>query len=274
MRPEPGDKKIQVTVADVTKGVRAVGVVPGDTVMFHSSLSSMGEVVGGSNTVIEGFLQAVGPRGTVAVPTLWWNGTQDIAEWDCESSPSYPGIITEVFRQRPDSIRSNNPTHSISAIGARAAELTADHGARGLRPCMYGDMAFAAASPWERLYEWNAAYCFVGVDFTVNTMAHYCQCRLLEWVLSQIPKEQHDALEARIHRWQKPGVWPSFNFQLMGEHLAELGLVRFGRIGSATIRCIRARIMVDTILKTLQSEGEKWFTQPEFVPWWQEALGR
>ena len=44
---------------------------------------------------------------------------------------------------------------------------------------MYGDTAFAEASPWERLYQWNAHYCFVGVDFTVNTMGHYCQCRLI-----------------------------------------------------------------------------------------------
>ncbi|MCE5215438.1 AAC(3) family N-acetyltransferase, partial [bacterium] len=138
MRPEPGDKSLQVTADDVAAGLRSVGVSRGDLVMFHSSLSSMGHVCGGPNTVIEGFLQAVGPEGTVAVPTLWWNGTQDLADWDCATSPSYPGIITEVFRQRPDSLRSNNPTHSISAIGPRAAELTADHGKWGLRPCMYG----------------------------------------------------------------------------------------------------------------------------------------
>jgi len=54
--------------------------------------------------------------------------------------------ITEAFRQRTDSIRSDNPTHSVSAIGARAVELTADHGKWGLRPCMYRDEAFAAVT--------------------------------------------------------------------------------------------------------------------------------
>jgi aminoglycoside 3-N-acetyltransferase len=288
MQPEPGDKSVEVTADDVAAGVRSVGVDRGDMVMFHSSLSSMGHVSGGANTVIEGFLQAVGPEGTVAVPTLWWNGTQDLADWDYENSPSYPGIITEVFRQRPDSVRSNSPTHSVSAIGPRAVELTADHGQWGLRPCMFGDAAFAAASPWERLYQWDAHYAFLGVDFTVNTMAHHCQCLLIEQALAAAPADRRADLDRRISRFadvqeyyrqSQAGeevtvvfLFPLFSFQRMGEYLAELGLVRFGRIGSATIRAIRSRAMVDTILATLRAEPETWLAEP-FLTWWREARG-
>lgn len=287
MEPEPGDRTVEVRVEDVASGLASVGVTPGDTVMFHSSLSSMGHVIGGPNTVIEGFLQAVGPEGTVACPTLWWTGKQDLADWDCETSPSYPGIITETFRQRPDSIRSNNPTHSVSAIGRRAAELTADHGAWGLRPCIFGDRAFAEASPWERLYQWNAAYCFLGVDFTVNTMGHYCETRFVEWALQQAPPDRREALESRLWRLETltrhypqivsgskdlPAlVWARYPFKTMGERLAEMGLVQFGNIGSATIRCIRAGVMVDNILTILKSEPEQWFSQPEFLQWLQDA---
>lgn len=288
MRPEPGDKSLTVAAADVAAGVREVGVQPGDVVMFHSSLSSMGTVVGGPNTVIEGFLQAVGPEGTVAVPTLWWNGSQDLSEWDYDNSPSYPGIITETFRQRPDSIRSNNPTHSVSAIGPRAAEMTADHGKWGLRPCLFGDAAFAAASPWEKLYQWDAHYCFLGVDFTVNTMGHYCQSVLVEWALAQAPESRRADLDARVSRWEavldyyqrsRAGesaaanfTWPGYDFRLMGERLAELGLVRFSKIGSATLRAIRSRTMVDTIIETLKSEPWQWFSEP-FLSWWHYAMG-
>jgi len=288
MDPERGDKQVKVTADTVAQGLREVGVVPGDTVMFHSSLSSMGDVVGGPNTVIEGFLQAVGPEGTVACPTLWWTGKQNLADFDANTSPSYPGIITETFRQRPDSIRSNNPTHSVSAIGKRAAELTADHGAYGLRHCVYGDKAFAEASPWQRLYDWNAAYCFIGVDFTVNTMGHYCEVRFQEWALQQAPPEQREALAARLWdlemlvKWYPmlssgdpnvpPLVWARYPFQKMGERLAEMGLVRFGKIGSATLRCIRAQVMVDNILAILKAEPEEWFSVPSFLEWLHDAL--
>jgi aminoglycoside 3-N-acetyltransferase len=288
MDPEPGDKQITVTADDIAAALHEVGIVAGDTAMFHSSLSSMGNVVGGPNTVIEGFLQAVGPEGTVACPTLWWQGKENLADFDINTSPSYPGLITETFRRRPDSIRSNSPTHSVSAIGKRAAELTADHGAYGLRPFVFGDTTFAEASPWQRLYDWNAAYCFIGVDFTVNTMAHLCEARFQEWALQQAPPEKREGLLARVWRLETiikyyplissgspevpPLVWARFPFQAMGERLAEEGLVRFGQIGSATLRCIRTQDMVDRTLEILKAEPEQWLTVPEFLEWLHEAL--
>jgi aminoglycoside 3-N-acetyltransferase len=273
MRPEPGDRSIDVHRHDVTAAAQAVGIVPGDTVMFHSSLSSMGNVVGGPDAVIDGFLDAVGPEGTVAAPTLWYHHTDPpmrIEDWDIDRSPSYPGLITETFRQRPDSIRSDNPTHSVSAIGARAEELTRDHGKLGLRPCIFGDTAFARESPWQRLYEWNAAYCFIGVDFTVNTMGHLIETLFVERALERCPPGRRAELEAQVRRFGKPGVWPRHSFQGMGERLAQMGLVRFGQLGSATLRCIRARAMADNALAILTAEPDAWFDD-EFRAWLAKA---
>jgi aminoglycoside 3-N-acetyltransferase len=270
---EIGNKSIRVHRDDVADGARSVGIVPGDTMMFHSSLSSMGTVVGGPDTVIDGFLDAVGPEGTVAVPTLWFHHTDppmQLEDFDIDTSPSYPGAITEHFRQRPDSVRSNNPTHSISAIGARAEELTRDHGKAGLRLCVFGNTAFAAESPWQKLYEWDAAYCFLGVDFTYNTMGHFVQAVLVERAINGAAPDRCDALAARVWQWDQPGVWPNHSFQAMGERLAEMGLVRFGKIGSATLRCIRAHVMVDTILAILEDEPEAWL-DADFRAWLSDA---
>jgi aminoglycoside 3-N-acetyltransferase len=233
----------------------------------------MGTVQGGADAVIDGFLDAVGPAGTVAVPTLWWHETDPpmrLEDWDIARSPAYIGTIPETFRSRPEGLRSDNPTHAISALGARARELTRGHGSSGLRPCVFGDAAFARESPWERLYQWNAAYCFIGVDFTVNTMGHYVECRFIERVLAEAPVAAREALETRLARWQKPGVYPRYRFKDMGDRLAEGGPVRFGRIGSATLRCIRARDLVDGTLAILDAEPEKWFN-PDFLAWLREA---
>ena len=276
MKPEPADKSVKVRRADVIAAARSVVIVLGDTVLFHSSLSSMGTVVGGPHTVIDGFLDAVGPDGTVAVPTLWWHQTSPplrLEDWHIEESPSYTGLITEAFRKRPDSVRSDNPTHSVSAIGARARELTCDHGKSGLRPCLFGDAAFAHQSPWQRLYDWDAACCFIGVDFTVNTMGHYAETVYAERALTHCTPERRAGLEARLQRWEKPGVWPRHSFQAMGERLAAMGLVRFGKVGSAILRCIRARQMVDAILAVLDEEPEQWFGS-DFLAWLAEASQR
>jgi len=65
-------------------------------------------------------------------------------------------------------------------------------------------------------------------------------------------------------------MWPGFGFKDMGEYLASMGLVRFSTIGNATLRGIRTRDMVDTLLATLKAEPEKWF-DAKFLGWWQEA---
>ena len=49
MEHEKGDLTVNVGVDDVAEGFRAVGAVPGDTVIYHGSLSSMGKI--GSATI-------------------------------------------------------------------------------------------------------------------------------------------------------------------------------------------------------------------------------
>lgn len=273
----PRDKPT-VTADDVTAGVRAAGVAAGDVVMFHSSLSSMGYVVGGADAVIDGFLAAVSPGGTVAVPSLWWTGTgtEDVRDWDRDRSPSYPGLITETLRRRRGAARSDNPTHAVAAIGSQAAELTADHGP-GPRRCLFGDRAFAQASPWQRLYDWNAAYGFLGVDFTYNTMGHFCEVMLIQWVLSHAPPHERETLQMQVAGFENFGdlpdvIYPSFSFQQMGVRLRELGLVRASRIGAAEFQCIRTRAMVDATLTILKAEPEQWFTRPRWLPWMKSVL--
>mgnify|MGYP005847376625 CR=1 FL=1 len=280
MKPEKGDPTVNVDVADVVRGLRDVGVLPGDTVMFHSSLSSIGTVVGGTNAVIDGFLQAVGPQGTVAVPTLcnWQPGEEHLVfeRWHPRISPSYVGKVTETFRLRPDALRSNHATHSVAAIGARARELTADHGTYGERLGPFGPKAFAAASPWQRLVDWNAAYCFIGVTFRVNTMVHYVESLVVERALERVAAVQRAELAAEVVGWMKPGVWPTIAIEdreAIERMLAERGLVRYGRIGSATLRCAHARPMVETWLAIIEETPERWFP-PEFQRWLAKTRGK
>ena len=51
---------MEISRKDVRDAFIAAGCVPGDTVMFHSSLKSMGHVDGGAATVYDGILDAAG----------------------------------------------------------------------------------------------------------------------------------------------------------------------------------------------------------------------
>jgi len=53
--------------------------------------------------------------------------------------------------------------------------------------------------------------------------------------------------------------------------LAEKGIVRYGKIGSATLRCARARPMVDEWLAIVEREPARWLPQ-EFLQWLQKTV--
>jgi len=268
MQPEKGDPNVAVTAADVARALGEVGVGTGDTVLFHSSLSSMGTVVGGAEAVIDGFLQAVGPTGTVAVPALcnWPPGeeAQVFPSWDPARSPSYVGRISDTLWRRPQALRSDHATHSVAAIGAWARELTASHGAHGRRQGPFGDRAFAADSPWQRLVDGNAAYCFVGVTMQVATAVHLVETMLVERRLRGAPEAQRETVADQLIGWMKPGVWPWVRINdrdVLEGMLAEAGLVRYGRIGSATLRCTHMGDLVRTWIEILESDPVRWLAE-------------
>jgi len=274
MIPEPGNSALLVSAQDVCDGFQRAGAVPGDTVLYHGSMRSMGRLADGAATFIEGALSAVAPDGTVAAPTLWFHDATPPVnpdDFDLATSPSYVGALTEALRLDPRSIRSNHFSHSVSAIGARADALTADHGAFGQRHSPWSDRAFADASPWVRLYEWNALYCFVGVTMRVCTMKHYIEGRIVEEALRSVPQEDQLPLRRRLRTIDGLGtIWPFYNSEDMAARLSELGLVVHDQIGAATLRAIRSRPLVDHTLAILQAEREQWFGD-EILGWLSDA---
>ena len=114
---------MRITQADLVRGLEALGVEKGDVVFFHSPLEGVPDIEGGPDAVVDAFCEAVGPEGTVSVPTFVRvdDGFRDV--FDIRNTPSESGVVTEVFRKRADALRSWNETHSIAAIGAKAGEL-------------------------------------------------------------------------------------------------------------------------------------------------------
>lgn len=273
MAPNADEIAHRVYRKEITNALPEIGVQRGDTVMFHSSLSSMGWVDGGADTVIDGFLEAVGPSGTVVVPTLCRMPPDErhltFDRWNIETSVSCVGRITEFLRHRPDAVRSDHGTHSVAAIGPLARELTANHGAAGLRLGPWGPRAFARESPWQRFYDWNVAYCFLGVNFHYNTMVHLVETMLVDRALQRAAHDRRERLAEQIEDWQKPGVWPSIGLEpreAFEQILYEEGLLRYGKIGKATIRCTRARPMVDRWLELAEADPPRWCSDA-FVAW-------
>ena len=166
-------EKPHVTKEDIKKGLREVGISDGAIVFAHSSLSSFGFVEGGADTVIDALLEAVGPQGTIALPTFTFvpGDIADDAEgvFDVANEPVPPsiGAIPETFRKRQDAIRSHHICHSIAAIGPEAESLMGE-----------GVYGYGKGSSFDRLYELDAWNIFLGATFNSCTALHVAEEQL------------------------------------------------------------------------------------------------
>ena len=257
----------EVYQKDVCTAFRNIGAFEGDTVIFHSSLKSMGHVEGGPLTIINGVLDAVDPNGTVAIPTLWWDGAKDKTpdKFDIKNSPAYNGAIADAMRADPRSLRSNHYSHSVSAIGAKAAVLTSEHGTGKPYPDPWNETAFSEKSPWTKLQDFNALYCFIGCTMNVCTMKHRIEGEFILGLLNKFPAERYMELRRKMHYKRNYTFWANFDIEKMQQQFIDEGLVAQTKIGNADLIGIRTQTLVKRTLDLLQNEPEKWFLNADFV---------
>jgi aminoglycoside 3-N-acetyltransferase len=154
-----------VTAPVIAADLARLGVRSGSTLLVHSSLSSLGRVAGGPETVVEALLEALGPPGTLLMPALSYESVHaDQPLFDLHATPSCVGAIPEYFRTRPGTLRSASPTHSVCAVGRDAAALVADQ--------HLDDTPVGPRSPFQRLRDVGGQLLFLGCGMRPNTSMH------------------------------------------------------------------------------------------------------
>jgi len=162
---------MDVKAAEIVNGLRQLGVNAGDILLVHSSLKSLGRVEGGADTVIDALLEALGPGGTLLMPSFQGGSEFYLVDrgcrFDVRSSPSECGLITETFRRRPGVIRSLSPTHCTAGCGPLAETMLAGH-----EQCR---ISVGHGSPYHRLAEAGGKILLLGVSHGSNTSLHYVE---------------------------------------------------------------------------------------------------
>lgn len=272
------EANFMVTKSDILNSLKELGLDNGDTVLFHSSLKSFGNVENGADDVIDAFISAVGDSGTVVVPTLAMKNFREAYNTWNINKPSDTGLITEVFRNRPEALRSNQATHSVAAIGEKAEFLTKTHGITGKRYGIYGDTPFSNDSPWQKLFDINATVVMVGVDFEPLTFRHLCEYTLVEKALS-IAKEygKYDEYKAKICSFElrplldnKNLFWPYLNKDVVENEIIKNGFVTTVKCGNATLSAVKAKDVCQYIMENTWNNPDKWLVDSCAMKWMNE----
>jgi aminoglycoside 3-N-acetyltransferase len=231
-----------LTRSQIAGALQTLGIGNGQILFVHSSLRSLGYVAGGADTVVDALLDVVGPAGTLVVPTFTFaHSSLARPVFDPRHDASEMGRISEVARtwegaQRAPR-RSVHLLHSVAALGAHAAEITAVH----------GPSAWAADGPFWQLYELDATIVLLGVPYLRCTFFHVLeqlvQVHYRQWVEIAAhvrePFGQERPLPTLVYR-PKPG-FPGNDLNKLGALLEEKGLVHVGAVGNAVTRCFSVR---------------------------------
>jgi aminoglycoside 3-N-acetyltransferase len=239
-----------LTADSIATDLSNAGLASGDSLVMHSSLSSLGHVDGGADAVIGAILQVIGPDGTLMTPTFnHW--VVDV--FDPGSTPGLSGLITERLRQYPTAVRSLHPTHSVAAVGKRAREFLRGHEEVG---------ALRRDSPLDRLAKAGGYTLLVGVKHDRNSMIHVGEAWAEPWYLG-FPFTSNDPSHAKIlvdrevrtmPLTRQPGCSIAFNaleLPLRSQHQ-----IRDLRIGGTPCQVIRAQDVIDQTIGLLRQSAD------------------
>lgn len=249
---------------DIKKALEAVGVKPGQSIMVHTSMSSLGFVCGGAQMVIEALIESVGEEGTIMVPTQSWKNLDPEAgvHWEepkewwqtiREQWPAYDknitptntmGAVAEMFRKWQGTLRSDHPARSVAAHGKYAKYLTDNHDLSNI---------FGEGSPIGKLYELDGYVLLIGVGYDKNTSLHLADVRA-EYPGKHLATE-HSAMMVNGKR-----EWVSYDtlyvdgedFEQIGEAFEKSGTTTRVPLGNSSICFMRQRELVDFAVKWIE----------------------
>lgn len=255
---------------DIQKALQSVGVRAGQTVMVHTSLSSLGFVCGGAQTVIESLLEAVGLEGTVMMPSQSWKNLdpssgvhEDVPKewWPIirENWPAYSrditptntmGAVAEMFRKWPGALRSGHPARSVAAYGKYAKYLTEHHDLGNI----FGD-----GSPIGKLYKLDGYVLLLGVGYDKNTSLHLADVRA-EFPGKHMVKESSAVMEKgqRVWKTYETLYVDGEDFEEIGRAFEQSHKVQKASLGNGTATLMRQRELVDFAVKWIEANRRQY----------------
>jgi len=246
--------------------MKALGVRPGDILMVHCSLSSLGYVVGGADTVVIALLEVVGASGTLVAMTGWEHDPYHLNQWPAALQDAYRrdpphfdpevseavreyGRIPERIRTWPGARHSTHAEARFSAIGKAAKWITEN------QPW---DHPGGPDSPLAKLVEADGSVLMLGAPLETLTVLHHAE------ELAKVPNKRLVTYSAPLRtpsgiEWREvhdidtsEGAFPyeqvvgaRDGFEVIGEEALAGGIGNAGQVGESRSYLFPARPLVE-----------------------------
>ena len=256
------------TRRSIANDLRALGLAEGDTVEVHTSLSSLGYVVGGPVAVVGALQDVVTERGNIVMPTQtpffkhptnspmapvpeqWVQPIMDaMPPYDPATSPTQRmGAVVEYFRTLPDTARSNHPLYSFGAWGKDADDIV------GSQPL---ELSLGKDSPLEAIYERDGKVLLLGVGFVRCTTFHHAEYSVeatsFEAPLVPVPIESDNGeMKVEWRPVREICFIDDATITMLGESFEANSPVPVGRVANAESRLVSQRRAVDYAVTWLE----------------------
>ena len=243
----PTDSPPVVDRGQIVAGLRDLGLIGGDKVLVHTSLSSFGRVDGGAVALIGALLDVVGSDGLLMMPYFPPPLYEGVFDPSRPPEP-YTGRVPQTLRTWPGTVLSIHPSHPVVALGRSSELVTQAH---------YLASAVGRDSPVDRLAKMGGKVLLLGVDQCANTTIHTGEAYAGvaywgkprpdrppgRWILLPTGQTVYVSLP------ETPG--DDAGFPGIEPWLIEHNLINFGTIGRATCRLMPGQLLIEAVVEFL-----------------------
>ncbi|MFD2671731.1 aminoglycoside N(3)-acetyltransferase [Marinicrinis sediminis] len=250
-------RSTMLTKEDLVAQFYGCGVRQGHHIFVHTSLKSLGYVIGGAETLIRALLELVGEEGTLMMPSQTWKNLDPAigVHWEVEEKdwplirahwPAYDkaitpaigmGTVAEMFRKWPGASRSDHPARSVAAVGKQAEWLTRDHDLSNI---------FGADSPADKLYQLDGYVLLIGVGYDKNTSLHLAETRA-NFASKAFTDESSAVMVEGRRQWvtYRTQAVDDVDFVPLGQEYDKAMNIPVYQVGQADVRYLKQRPLVD-----------------------------
>ena len=159
-------------ISDIRNALKSIPIHKGDTLFIHSNIGFFGSLDGANNSddlcqiFFDELMKVIGENGTILVPSFTYSFPRNEL-FDPSKSVREMGIFSEWIRRHPDSMRSLDPSYSVTGIGKFAEKFTSNASKN----------SFDEKSFFARFHESNGAVLNLNFD-AGSTLLHFYERKL------------------------------------------------------------------------------------------------